>query len=311
MKKTISLFLLVKLNGNIINRTMKYFLDTEFHEYKKKPLIGKAIDTIELISIGIISEDVVNSYTLHYTGKKPNINEGVDNTWDRKTSTNFEELQNEAIRKNSKQDGWKVKENKKSGEYYAICKEFDLKAAWNNEWLRENVLKSIWIELEIKHLQDYNSVLYIMNQDADWKTLIKEEFFKFDRLKNLLKEYGKTKKQIAEDIYDFCITYDSTKSVKENNPEFYAYYADYDWVVFCWLFGRMIDLPKGFPMYCKDLKQILDESAVNYSNTRKLEPSLKLLKEHTKYPRQENEHNALADAKWNYELYKFLNRLND
>jgi len=27
------------------------------------------------------------------------------------------------------------------------------------------------------------------------------------------------------------------------------------------------------------------------------------------YPKQTNEHNALADAKWNYELYKFLNNL--
>ena len=27
------------------------------------------------------------------------------------------------------------------------------------------------------------------------------------------------------------------------------------------------------------------------------------------YPKQTNEHNALSDARWNYELYKFLNRL--
>ena len=27
------------------------------------------------------------------------------------------------------------------------------------------------------------------------------------------------------------------------------------------------------------------------------------------YPKQTNEHNALADAKWNYKLYKFLNKL--
>lgn len=28
------------------------------------------------------------------------------------------------------------------------------------------------------------------------------------------------------------------------------------------------------------------------------------------YPKQTNEHNALADVKCNYELYKFLNTLN-
>ena len=27
------------------------------------------------------------------------------------------------------------------------------------------------------------------------------------------------------------------------------------------------------------------------------------------YPKQTNEHNALADAKWNFELYKFLKTL--
>src|SRR5215831_4354209 len=30
-------------------------------------------------------------------------------------------------------------------------------------------------------------------------------------------------------------------------PEFWAYYADYDWVVFCQIFGTMMDLPKGWP----------------------------------------------------------------
>ena len=27
------------------------------------------------------------------------------------------------------------------------------------------------------------------------------------------------------------------------------------------------------------------------------------------YPKQTNEHHALSDARWNYELYKFLNTL--
>lgn len=41
-----------------------------------------------------------------------------------------------------------------------------------------------------------------------------------------------------------------------------GYYCDYDWVAFCWLFGSMIDLPKGLPMYCWDLKQFLDENNI-------------------------------------------------
>lgn len=42
-------------------------------------------------------------------------------------------------------------------------------------------------------------------------------------------------------------------------PEFWAYYADYDWVALCQLYGRMIDLPDGWPMYCRDLKQLADQ----------------------------------------------------
>jgi len=81
-------------------------------------------------------------------------------------------------------------------------------------------------------------------------------------------------------------------------PEFYAYYADYDWVLFCSLFGRMIDLPKGFPMYCKDLKQEFDHDYDVSIRER--------MKEREDYPKQKNEHNALDDARWNFELYKWL-----
>ncbi len=72
------------------------------------------------------------------------------------------------------------------------------------------------------------------------------------------------------------------------SPEFWGYYADYDWVIFCWIFGRMIDLPKHFPKYCRDLKQLLDES-----NKDKL-------------PSPKGEHNALVDALWNKDLYIHL-----
>lgn len=49
------------------------------------------------------------------------------------------------------------------------------------------------------------------------------------------------------------------KFIGENKPEFWGYYCDYDWVVFCQLFGTMMDFPKRFPMYCRDLKQLCDD----------------------------------------------------
>jgi hypothetical protein len=72
-------------------------------------------------------------------------------------------------------------------------------------------------------------------------------------------------------------------------PEFWAYYADYDWVVFCWLFGRMVDLPDHFPMFCRDIKQW----AVDLGDP--------------KLPEQDGaEHDALADARWNRGAWEFL-----
>jgi hypothetical protein len=76
--------------------------------------------------------------------------------------------------------------------------------------------------------------------------------------------------------------------IGDDKPEFWGYYADYDWVVFCWLFGSMIDLPTGWPMYCKDLKQLLDESGKE------------------KIPEPIGVHSALADAIWNEKLHKHL-----
>jgi hypothetical protein len=40
-----------------------------------------------------------------------------------------------------------------------------------------------------------------------------------------------------------------------DDPELWAWYGAYDHVVLCQLFGRMINLPKGFPMWTNDLKQ--------------------------------------------------------
>ena len=98
-------------------------------------------------------------------------------------------------------------------------------------------------------------------------------------------------------------------------PILYAYFADYDWVVFCSLFGTMMELPNSFPMYCRDLKQMLDEkieqSWVGLEMTTFGHEGLRLdqVKKRPDYPQQTNEHNAASDAKWNLDLYKFIQKL--
>jgi len=76
----------------------------------------------------------------------------------------------------------------------------------------------------------------------------------------------------------------------DQNPVFWAYYGGYDWVVFCWLFGTMMDLPENFPKLCLDLQQWW----------------IQLGKPDIKQHDPEFEHHALVDAQWNRELYARL-----
>jgi hypothetical protein len=52
---------------------------------------------------------------------------------------------------------------------------------------------------------------------------------------------------IAREVRDFILA--------EPDPQLWGWYCDYDHVVLCQLWGRMIDLPKGVPMWTNDLKQ--------------------------------------------------------
>jgi hypothetical protein len=259
---------------------MKYFFDTEFIEGLKKPIpwlptigqFNRPYHSIQLISIGIVAED--------------------------------------------------------GREYYAISSEFNPADA--NPWVKENVISKL----------DYTLRFINHGECSDGSALLEDTW--------------KSNKQIAQDIKAFCSPWRTVKIkgpidvnssfggaladrfimdehgqtgslyYPEYEPEFYAYYADYDWVVFCSLFGTMMDLPKGFPMYCRDLKQMLDEKAealdsfyrgdIIYAGgtmepgDRKasIDEKIKSLKARANYPAQDNEHNALDDAKWNYQLYKFL-----
>ena len=86
----------------------------------------------------------------------------------------------------------------------------------------------------------------------------------------------------------WCIA-EALRAFAGSKPEFWAYYADYDWVVLCQLYGRMIDLPKGWPMYWRDLQQDIDAAGLG------------------KPPKQEGaEHHALADALWTRDAWLWL-----
>lgn len=179
-------------------------------------------------------------------------------------------------------------------EYYAISSEFNPKDADN--WVKENVISKLPPKNVFPDTR-FNSPRQI-SESLLWRsnTLIMHQVAAF-----------------------FGCYRDSLFWRAPPNIEVYGYYSDYDWVLFCSLFGRMIDLPKGFPMYCRDLKQMMDEKVSGFTNSDyfthfhqkeplSFEEKLKLYKGGPNFPKQDNEHNALADAKWNKSLYDYLNK---
>lgn len=199
-------------------------------------------------------------------------------------------------------------------EYYAISKDFNLDEAWSRDWLRENVLSEIYNELADHHIKgEFNTYKHFhFSKPTSSRRRLE---FNYKNLKWLISQYGKSNRQIAQEIKDFVAKGDDYTSVtvdpklsdkygfpvcdynyKENAIKFYGYYSDYDHVCLSWLYGTMMDLPKGFPMYTIDLKQTFDELNNPYKD----------LSNHSLYPKQFNEHSALEDAKWNKKLYEFL-----
>jgi 3'-5' exoribonuclease-like protein len=138
-------------------------------------------------------------------------------------------------------------------EFYAVSTEFNPKKA--SQWVKDNVL----IHLPERHPMPppYGSPR-LMEGSLAWMS----------------------RAEIMKKLFHF---------IGDDKPEFWGYYSAYDHVALCQLFGTMVDLPKGWPMYTRDIKQWCDALG------------------NPKLPEQgKGEHNALADARWNRRAYQFL-----
>lgn len=71
----------------------------------------------------------------------------------------------------------------------------------------------------------------------------------------------------------------------KGTPEFWGYFSDYDWVLFCQLFGRMVDLPQGWPFFCLDLRQEIYRLESMGTSVERIQ-------------QYGAAHNALYDARW-------------
>ncbi len=104
-----------------------------------------------------------------------------------------------------------------------------------------------------------------------------------------LPPYGDAAWMTRKQIRDALLAFVRAGAGRDLKRELWAYYADYDWVVLCQLYGTMMQLPEGFPKFAMDLQQL--------SMHRGSPP----------HPVQTaGVHNALADARWNRELFRAL-----
>lgn len=161
---------------------------------------------------------------------------------------------------------------REDGQYlYRIVNDSQLMLdVWKHPWLRKNVIPSLPIESVYREHDidnSYRELLVWESHHTDYPCI-------------------KPRRTIAEDVKRFI--------TDTPNAELWAYYAAYDHVALCQLFGRMIDLPNGVPMHTMDIKQEI----MRLGNPRVPEQA-------------EGLHNALSDAQWNKETYEYLQQLYD
>lgn len=109
-------------------------------------------------------------------------------------------------------------------EYYAVNRDMPVRRIRRNPWLMANVVPSL-------PRAPGDARLY---QPKRW-------------LFNYSDPCVKSRQVIAREVREFILAAD--------RPELWAWYAAYDHVLLCQLWGRMIDLPEGMPMWTNDLKQ--------------------------------------------------------
>lgn len=86
--------------------------------------------------------------------------------------------------------------------------------------------------------------------------------------------------------------------IGDDAPEWWGYYSAYDHVALCQLFGPMMSLPQGWPMWTNDLQQWHYQLDTFHDY-----PSLS---DRPNCSAITGEHNALNDARWNRDAWHHL-----
>lgn len=155
-------------------------------------------------------------------------------------------------------------------EYYAVNSDADWARIVDDDWLMRNVaptlpvLQTTVLDRFLKHPPHSHPRPSVKSVRLDTRNAI-----------------VKPKWVIANEVRDFLL--------RQGEPELWAWYAAYDHVALAQLFGKMINLPAGIPMYTNDLKQVVGVDGI----------------EGLPQP-TEDEHNALADARHVMRMHTFV-----
>lgn len=103
---------------------------------------------------------------------------------------------------------------------------------------------------------------------------------------NVLPLLGDTPRQTRAQIRDGILAF-----IGDDKPEVWGYFAAYDWVAFCQVFGAMVDLPPNFPMYILDIRQVMHERGIRKSDMP---------------PKPKDAHSAIADARWHRAMHEAI-----
>lgn len=148
---------------------------------------------------------------------------------------------------------------------------------------------------------------YAVASDAPWKRVKKNPWLMANVVPHLPQAHGdarnhqpkawlfnyndpcvKPREQIAGEVADFILGKDRHEILPD--VELWADYAAYDHVVLAQLFGRMIDLPQGMPMFTHDIQQ-----EARHLGVESILPG-----------QQGSVHNAIEDARHVRRLWFFL-----
>lgn len=146
--------------------------------------------------------------------------------------------------------------------FYRVVRDYELlKDVFKHPWLRKNVFPSLPVTIGLDGEPYWDE----LHPDYHKRVVVDKE-------------------TIAQDLKVF---FGSDTAIS-----LWGWYAAYDHVAFAQIFGTMIDLPLGFPMWTNDIKQ--EHRRLGYP----------------RIPEQaQGAHNALEDARWNMSTLKYLEAL--